>query len=116
MSREIHVRFCESARGKLPRATRLREGKRMKFAFIHAEKAHFPVAALCRNLRVTRQGYYAFAKRPVSPRAVSESALLTRVHKVHDESGKRYGSPRVLRELRRQGLRVSKRRVERAMR
>jgi putative transposase len=88
----------------------------MKFAFIHAEKANFPVAALCRNLRVSRQGYYAFAKRPPSDRAVSESALLTRVREVHEESRKQYGSPRVLRELRRQGLRVGKQRVERAMR
>src|SRR6476660_799526 len=88
----------------------------MRFAFIQAERAYFHVDALCRNLRVTRQGYYAFAKRPPSLRAASETALRSRVREVHGESNKRYGSPRVLRELRRQGLRVGKRRVERAMR
>jgi putative transposase len=88
----------------------------MRFAFIHAEKANFPVAALCRNLRVTRQGYYAFAKRPQSPRAASDVALHAQVRAVHQESQSRYGSPRVLRELRRNGVRVGKRRVERAMR
>ena len=88
----------------------------MKFAFIHAEKAHFPVAALCRHLGVTRQGYYAFAKRPRSSRATSDEDLQTRVQEVHVGSQKRYGSPRVLRELRRHGLHVGKRRVERAMR
>lgn len=30
----------------------------MKFAFIHAEKALFPLAALCRIFGVTRAGYY----------------------------------------------------------
>jgi putative transposase len=35
----------------------------VKFSFIHAEKACFPVAALCRVLEVSRQGYYAFAAR-----------------------------------------------------
>jgi putative transposase len=88
----------------------------MRFAFIHAEKAHFPVSALCRNLRVTRQGYYAFARRPPSPRADSDRELLERVGRVHAESEHRYGSPRVLRELRRSGIRVGKRRIERAMR
>ncbi|MFT3922246.1 MAG: IS3 family transposase [Myxococcales bacterium] len=94
----------------------LREGKRMRFAFIHAEKANFPVSALCRNLQVTRQGYYAFASRPPSPRADQDRALLERVGQVHAESRNAYGSPRVRKELRRRGIRVGKRRVERAMR
>jgi putative transposase len=88
----------------------------MRFTFIDAEKAYFPVAALCRNLRVTRQGYYAFAKRPPSARQVSEATLQADVGEIHAESRQRYGSPRVVMELKRRGLRVSKRRVERAMR
>jgi putative transposase len=88
----------------------------MKFAMIHAEKAFFPVAGLCRLLGVTRQGYYAFAKRQTGARVEQEMALCARIRGVHAESHERYGSPRVLRELRRQGVAISKRRVERAMR
>jgi putative transposase len=88
----------------------------VKFAFIDAEKAQFPVAALCRLLGVTRQGYYAFARRAVSPRVEREAALCERIRAVHVASEQRYGSPRVLRALRREGVLVSKRRVERAMR
>ena len=40
----------------------------MKFAFIHAEKAFFPVTALCQLLCVSRQGYYAYAARSPSKR------------------------------------------------
>lgn len=87
----------------------------MRFAFIGAEKAHFPVAALCRVLGVTRQGYYAFVKRGESRRAQSDRALQQRIAQVHHDSGRRYGSPRVRQQLRREGLRVSKRRVERGM-
>jgi transposase InsO family protein len=47
MSREAHVRFCESGRGKFPPATRLRQGERVRFAFIHAEKAVWPIDVLC---------------------------------------------------------------------
>ena len=88
----------------------------MKFAFIHAEKAEFSIAALCRVLGVTRQGYYAYAKRPPSARTLNDAELQKRVREVFAESEGRYGSPRVLRALRRDGVPVSKRRVERSMR
>jgi transposase InsO family protein len=88
----------------------------VKFAFIDAEKAHFPVSAMCRLFGVTRQGYYAYAKRPPSARDEQEAALQERVRETFAASKERYGSPRVLHELRRQGVRTSKRRVERAMR
>src|SRR5205823_3052839 len=90
--------------------------KRVRFAFIHAQKASFPVSAMCRLLEVTRQGYYAYATRPPSARVEEEVKLGEAVREAFAASGETYGSPRVLRELRRTGLRVSKRRVERAMR
>lgn len=88
----------------------------MKFAFIDAEKANFSVSAMCRLFGVTRQGYYAYVNRPPSAHAVEEAALQERVRQSFVESRGRYGSPRVLRDLRRDGVRTSKRRIERAMR
>jgi len=88
----------------------------VRFSLIHAEKAFFPVAALCRLLGVTRQGYYAFARRSPSKRVLAEAELCESVRKIFIQSEERYGSPRVLRELRNRGIRSSKRRIERAMR
>ena len=88
----------------------------MRFAFIRAEKASFPIAAMCRLFGVTRQGYYAYATRPPSPRVRADAELCEAIERVFDESGETYGSPRVLRELRRGGWNVGKRRIERAMR
>lgn len=88
----------------------------MKFSFIHAEKANHPIKTLCRILEVSRQGYYAWSTRPPNPRVNDDVALCKAVRKVFDASEQRYGSPRVLRELRALGVSVSKRRVERAMR
>jgi putative transposase len=88
----------------------------MKFAFIHAEKACFPVAALCRLLGVSRQGYYAYAKRPPSNRLKQDKALQERVKEVHARSRGTYGSPRVYAALLQSGERVGKRRIERALR
>lgn len=44
MSREVHVRFCESVRGRFPRATRLREGNAVsRYRFILAESATWSI-------------------------------------------------------------------------
>ena len=94
----------------------LREGKRMKFAFIDKEKAFFPIAPMCRLLGVTRQGYYSYAKRPPPERRPAEVALRAEVSRIHEKSRGTYGSPRVLAELRASGFPASKRRVERTMR
>ena len=88
----------------------------MKFAFVHAEKAYFPIAALCRLLGISRQGYYAYANRPPSVRTVADQQLGTRVQQVFEASEERYGSPRILKALRASGWTVSKRRIERTMR
>jgi putative transposase len=88
----------------------------MKFAFIHAEKACFPIAPMCKLLEVTRAGYYAYAKRPSPDRRPAEVALRAKVAGIHKESRGTYGSPRVLAALRTSGFRVSKKRVERTMR
>jgi putative transposase len=88
----------------------------VKFSFIHAQKALFPVAALCRLLEVSRQGYYAYASRPPSRRVVEEAVLCEEIRQVFASSGQTYGSPRIRRELQTRGFRASKRRVERAMR
>ena len=53
----------------------LREGERVKFAFIAAEKAAFPVRLLCRTLQVSRGGFYAWQARPPAPRAQADERL-----------------------------------------
>lgn len=69
------------------------------FGFIEAEEADHPVALLCRVLRVSRSGYYAWRHRPASPRAVADSALLETIGQIHATSRGTYGAPRVHAEL-----------------
>lgn len=71
---------------------------------------------MCNLLGVSRQGYYAYANRPPSGRVVADVELCTTIRQVFTESRESYGSPRVMRELRQRGMRIGKRRVERAMR
>jgi putative transposase len=88
----------------------------MKFAFINAEKARWPVEVQCDVFGVSRSGYYAWKGRPEAPRAQEDAELVIDI-KVASEVGRgNYGSPRVHRELRAQGRRISRKRVERLMR
>ena len=88
----------------------------MKFAFIHAEKARWPIEVQCDVFEVSRSGYYAWAARPASPRAVEDAALIVEIKAAHRTGRGAYGSPRVHRELRAKGRRIGKKRVERLMR
>jgi len=88
----------------------------VKFAFIDAEKAHYPITRLCLNLAVSRAGFYAWCGRPPSARAVEDHRLEVLVGEAFERSRKTYGSPRVHAELAAQEVFVSKKRVARLMR
>jgi putative transposase len=87
----------------------------VKFEFIDAQKAHFPVDFMCQQLGVSRSGYYAWKERPQSERHKADQALAQEIAQVHQESRGTYGSPRVHAELRARGRRVSRKRVARLM-
>jgi putative transposase len=86
------------------------------FRFIAAERAHHPVKTLCRVLGVSRSGFDAWAARPPSQRERDDAWLLERVRVLHTASRRTYGSPRIYRDLRADGVRVGRKRVERLMR
>jgi len=89
----------------------------MRFLFIRAEKAEYPLTMLCRVLEVSRSGYYAFERRGLSKREQSDLELSGEIRQFHEKSGQRYGSPRVHRDLRElRGRRVGRKRVARLMR
>jgi putative transposase len=89
----------------------------MTFRLIEAEKAQHPVSLLCSVLGVTRAGYYAWRRRGLSRRALSDAKLAPLIGHVFVESLETYGAPRVHAELREtHGIRVGRKRVARLMR
>ena len=88
----------------------------MRFAFILAEKAFYPISVLCRVLGVSRSGFHAWAKREPSRRARDDAKLAVEVAAAHARSRGTYGSPRVTAELKARGVRVGRKRVARLMR
>ena len=87
----------------------------MKFAFMLAEKAHFPVRFRCRMLEVSPAGFYASQRRPESARTARDAQLGALVAKAHMEGRGAYGTPRVHAALKRDGEKVGRKRVARIM-
>jgi putative transposase len=85
------------------------------FRFIEAEKATFPIRALCRALEVSPSGYYAWRSRGPSPRARADIGLRHAIRVVHAESCGRYGSPRIHRAIQARGFLAGRNRVIRLM-
>ena len=71
---------------------------------------------MCSALGVTRQGHYAWRKRPPSARERRDAELASMIAEVHEASRGVYGAPKVFAELRRRGVRTSRKRVARIMR
>ena len=63
----------------------------MRYRFIQAEKAVYPVGMLCRVLDVARSGFYAWCHRPMSRRARENYGLMTHIRACYQASRGRYG-------------------------
>jgi putative transposase len=87
------------------------------YRFISAEKARTPVSLACRWLGVSRSGYYEWAGRSPSDRALTDAWLTERIRTIHRAHRGVYGASRIHADLRlAHGVRVSRKRVERLMR
>ncbi len=88
----------------------------MRFVFIDAEKALYPMRILCRVLQVSRSGYYAWRARKPSARDLEDERLRPRIMEAFETGRGTYGSPRVRDELVDQGFEIGRKRVARLMR
>src|SRR6202012_3908669 len=71
---------------------------------------------MCHVLKVSRAGYYAWLGRPESPRAVEQAEVVERIREAHRDSRQTYGSPRVYRALKAQGVACCENTVAKLMR
>jgi putative transposase len=88
----------------------------VKFAFIKEHRCLWPVVVICRVLKVSRSGFFAWLKRPVSKRQRRQEELIEKIRAVHQENRELYGSPRVYRSLLIDGQIVCRNTVAKLMR
>lgn len=70
---------------------------------------------MCRVLLVPRSTYYQSFHHTVSNREQENNEITKRIVEIHEESGKRYGAPKIHRLLEEEGYKVSLKRVQRFM-
>ena len=87
----------------------------MRFVDEHSHR--FAVALLLRVLNIAESTYYQWVKQAEQPcdRDLVDLGLISNIHEIRETSGMTYGADRVHRQLRRDGIRVGRKRVERLM-
>lgn len=88
----------------------------MRYECIDRRRNRYPVRLMCRLLRVSSSGYYAWRVRPESRRAAYDRELTRAIRRLHAESDGTYGSPRIHAELTAEGYSCGRVKVARLMR
>ena len=68
----------------------------------------FEVRAVCTTLGVPRSSFYAHTCKDQRPRRQQDQLLSASLEVAFEQSGHTYGSPRLVRALRQDGIRTSK--------
>ena len=80
------------------------------------QSRRYPTKLMCSALKVSSSGYYAWMVRPESRSRREDRRLLTEIRASYEASGRTYGSPRVHKDLREEGMSCGRHRVARLMR
>jgi putative transposase len=88
----------------------------MKFAFVAAHRAIWPLSWLCSALGVSRSGFHAWLGRRPSQRAQQDERLAPKVRASFLASDRTYGARRVWHDVLAEGLGCGLHRIERLMR
>jgi putative transposase len=89
------------------------------YRVIEAQKAGFTVTRMIRLLGVSRSGFYKWRAAGLagpSPAQARRALVDTKVKGFHDASDQVYGSPRILADLRAEGVKISRKTVAASMR
>ena len=71
----------------------------MRYRFVAAEKANYPLTLLCRTMKVSRSGFYGWIGADQCERDGADQKLLPIVREIFLQSGATYGSRRMARAL-----------------
>lgn len=83
---------------------------------MHALTDEFPISVLCQLLHAAPSGYYRWRRQQPSQRSQTNAGLMEAIRRHFVASEEIYGSPRILADLREEGMVVNHKRVERLMR
>ncbi len=85
--------------------------------FVDEHRDRYAVALLLRVLQIKPSTYYGWVEQAAAPcdRDLVDLGLISNIYEIWEASGRTYGADRVHQQLRRDGIRVGRKRVERLM-
>ncbi|WP_235270929.1 IS3 family transposase [Flavobacterium sp. 316] len=89
--------------------------RQVKFEFIKQNKYLFTVEKMCQVFKINKSSYYKWLIRVPSKRALYNQILLEEIKRIYYYNRKRYGSPRITKELKMLGFIASKELVRKLM-
>ncbi|HEX5908314.1 MAG TPA: IS3 family transposase [Propionibacteriaceae bacterium] len=88
----------------------------VKYEFIDAQKADYPISKMCPWAQVSRSGYYEWCDRPASATTRRRARLARLIEAIFEDSDGTYGYRRIHAQLARQGEQASPELVREIMR
>jgi putative transposase len=79
-------------------------------------RKNYPMWLMCKILEVSRAGYYHWEKRKTSCRNIEDWRLLEMIRYHYNRSRGTYGLPRIYAAIRKEGLKINKKKIARLMR
>jgi transposase InsO family protein len=70
---------------------------------------------MAKTFEINRSSYYKWKNKNISKRVMNNKELLEKIKEIYNRNKSRYGSPRITKELRKNGIICNKKRVEKIM-
>jgi putative transposase len=89
----------------------------LRFDFIRQQMKAYPVTVLCKVMKVSRSGFYDYLRRfnNGTDEDPEQAALTARIHAIFKEHRSKYGSRRILNQLKEEGFGIGRYKVRRIM-
>jgi transposase InsO family protein len=87
----------------------------MKYRFMKENRKKYPMWIMCKILEVSRAGFYHWSKRKPCSRHLEDQKLLEIIKYHYNRSRGTYGLPRIYAAIKKEGLKVNKKKIARLM-
>nr|WP_266105349.1 IS3 family transposase [Rickettsia peacockii] len=87
----------------------------IRYAWIKENEGNFSIAVMCKFMKVSRSGYYEWFNNPGCNRVQEDNELTNRIEIIFKEGRGNYGTRPIKKELSRQDIIASRRRIARLM-
>ncbi len=79
------------------------------------EEFGYRVVMMCAAFGISKSGYYAWLKRPLSQRKQNRMELVANIRAIYEDSDGVYGAPKITKTLQEQGVKAHQKQVSRLM-